>query len=88
MWGAAVGLRVEDNESEAGAFAFVCEKQVQTAPTRQAACDFSPRGMPSLHEGSGHGQPEQRRREGRPAPAAPMAVLFRRGGLHLSAAYL
>ena len=51
-----------------------------------------PRGLPSLHEGSGHGQPEQRTREGRPAPAAPMAVLFRRGGLqpvalagHLSA---
>ena len=33
---------------------------------------LSKRGMPSLHEGSGHGQPEQRRREGRPAPAAPI----------------
>ena len=38
------------------------------------AREVAPRGLPSLHEGSGHGQPEQRRREGRPAPAAPDAV--------------
>ena len=48
----------------------------------------SPRGLPLLHEGSGHGQPEQRRREGRPAPAVPMAVLFRRDGLQPVAGHL
>ena len=52
------------------------------------AREVSPRGLPSLHEGSGHGQPEQRRREGRPAPAAPMAVLFRRDGLQPVAGHL
>ena len=52
------------------------------------AREVFPRGLPSLHEGSGHGQPEQRRREGRPAPAAPMAVLFRRDGLQPVAGHL
>ena len=52
------------------------------------AREVAPRGSPSLHEGSGHGQPEQRRREGRPAPAVPMAVLFRRDGLQPVAAHL
>ena len=46
----------------------------------------SPRGLPSLHEGSGHGQPKQRRREGRPAPAARMAVLFSDAGRGVSRA--
>ena len=50
------------------------------------AREVFPRGLPSLHEGSGHGQPEQRRREGRPAPAAPMAVLFSDAGRGVSRA--
>ena len=50
------------------------------APAARAPGACSPRGLPSLHEGSGHGQPEQRRDEGRPAPAAPMAVLFSDAG--------
>ena len=50
------------------------------------AREVSPRGSPSLHEGSGHGQPEQRRRRGLPAPAAPMAVLFSDAGRGVSRA--
>ena len=50
------------------------------------AREVAPRGLPSLHEGSGHGQPEQRRREGRPAPAARMAVLFSDAGRGVSRA--